>query len=466
MSTGVKYDPSATTAPEPIRASGAELYAGYVNPQWARLLDVLQMNIGYARCSGDELETEDGRVILDFNSGYCVHNVGHNHPDVVAALKSELDRCGPAMLQAHVPDLAGELAARLCRLAGGRLTKAFFASSGSEGVEAAIKFARAHARRAKILCARGGFHGLTCGALSLMSNDFWKKGFGPLLAGVDFVDFGKLEDLESKLATKSFAAFILEPIQGEGGVLVPSREYLAHAQDLCRRHGTLLVLDEVQTGMHRTGPFIAAQHFGIEPDMVILAKALSGGLIPSGAVLMSDAIYSSVYGSLRRALIHTSTFGENSLAMRAGLSTLDILERENLGPRAASAGRYLRQALGERLAKYEMFGEVRGVGLLSGIEFKPPRSIKLRLAFEACAGIHPALFGQMIVMRMFRDHGILNQVCGNDFMVLKVSPPLTVENDRLDRYVDAIEQVMESVHGSGAFWAESLSIARRVIASI
>jgi ornithine--oxo-acid transaminase len=152
--------------------------------------------------------------------------------------------------------------------------------------------------------------------------------------------------------------------------------------------------------------------------------------------------------------------------MRAGLSTLDILERENLGPRAASAGRYLRQALGERLAKYEMFGEVRGVGLLSGIEFKPPRSIKLRLAFEACAGIHPALFGQMIVMRMFRDHGILNQVCGNDFMVLKVSPPLTVENDRLDRYVDAIEQVMESVHGSGAFWAESLSIARRVIASI
>ena len=380
MTTGASYVRSGMTAPAPIDTTGAGLYASYVNPQWVRLLDVLQMNVGYRRCSGGELETEDGRLILDFNSGYCVHNVGHNHPYVIAALKGELDRCGPAMLQAHVPHLAGELAARLCMRAGGRLTKAFFASSGSEGVEAAIKFARAHADRTGILCARGGFHGLTCGALSLMSSDFWKKGFGSLIAGVEFVEFGQLAELERKLATKSFAAFVLEPIQGEGGVLVPSREYLAGAQDLCRRYGTLLVLDEVQTGMHRTGPFIAAQHFGIAPDMVILAKALSGGLIPSGAVLMSDAIYSSVYDSLRRALIHTSTFGENSLAMQAGLATLDVLEREDLGSRAEAAGTYLRKALGERLARFEMFGEVRGMGLLNGIEFKPPRSLKLRLA--------------------------------------------------------------------------------------
>jgi ornithine--oxo-acid transaminase len=147
---------------------------------------------------------------------------------------------------------------------------------------------------------------------------------------------------------------VLEPVQGEGGVLVPSREYLSNVQALCRCYNTLFVLDEVQTGLYRTGPFLAAHHFALEPDMVVLAKALSGGLIPCSAVLMSDAICNSVYSSLKRALIHTSTFGENSLAMRAGLATLDVLEDERLGQRATISGENLRRALVERLAKYEM----------------------------------------------------------------------------------------------------------------
>ena len=163
------------------RGSRASSYATHVNPQWVRLLDVLGMNVDYVRCEGSELVTAEGRRVLDFNAGYCVHNLGHNHPRVVQALKDELDRHGPAMLQGHVPELAGELAARLCARAGGRLQKVFFASSGSEGVEAVIKFARAHTRRPGILYAAGGFHGLTCGALSLMDNPFWTDGFGPLL---------------------------------------------------------------------------------------------------------------------------------------------------------------------------------------------------------------------------------------------------------------------------------------------
>ncbi|HEV3396906.1 MAG TPA: aspartate aminotransferase family protein [Xanthobacteraceae bacterium] len=446
--------------------AGANLYARYVNPQWVRLLDVLQMNVNYVRCSGAELHTADGRVILDFNSGYCVHNVGHNHPRVVQAVKEELDRNGPAMLQNHVADLAGQLAARLCRLAGGRLAKAFFASSGSEGIEAAIKFARAHTGRAGILCAGGGFHGLTCGALSLMSNDFWREGFGALLPGAEFVPYGDIEDVERKLATQSFAAFILEPIQGEGGVVVPPKRYLRAVQDLCRRHKTLLVLDEVQTGLYRTGPFIAAHHFGVEPDMVVLAKALSGGLVPSSAVLMSDAVCDSVYSSLRRALVHTSTFSENGLAMRAGLAALDVLDEERLGARATAAGERLRRTLAERLTKYEMVGDVRGLGLFNAIEFKAPRSLKLRLAFESFAKIHPALFGQILVMRLFRDHRIMTQVCGNNFMALKVSPPLVVDDSQLDRFVSAVEQVVNLMHTSGGFWSEALGIATRVMRSI
>ncbi len=320
-------------------------YAEHVNPQWVRLLDLLGLNVEYTHCVGTELFTTDGDCVLDFLSGYCVHNAGHNHPQIIAALQSELDRNGPAMLQSHVPEIAGELAGRLCRLAGGSLDKVSFSSSGSEGVETAIKFARAHTKRSGLLYAEGAFHGLTCGALSLMGDPFWREGFGPLLPGTRMVPFGDLEALKQQLATQQFAAFIVEPIQSEAGIRVPGPEYLREAQSLCRRHGTLFVLDEVQTGMYRTGPFLAAQHFGLNPDMVILAKALSGGLIPIGAVLMTDEVYRSVFSSLKRAIVHTSTYSENSLAMRAGLATLDVLERERLGERAARLGEELRARL-------------------------------------------------------------------------------------------------------------------------
>src|SRR6202045_2771683 len=441
-------------------------YAQYVNPQWVRLLDALQMNLNYPRCSGAELHTSDGRVIVDFNSGYCVHNIGHNHPRVIAALKDELDKEGPAMLQSHVPILAGQLAERLCRLAGGRLAKVFFGSSGSEGVEAAIKFARAHTGRSGILGASGGFHGLTCGALSLMTNDFWRKGFGLLLPDTEFVPYGNLHDLEIKLATRSFAAFILEPVQSEAGVVLPSDNYLKKVQELCRKYKTLLVLDEVQTGFFRTGSFLAAHQFGVEPDMVVLAKAISGGLVPCSAVLMSDAICKSVYSSIQRSLVHTSTFSENGLAMRAGMTTLDILEDEQLGRRATTAGESLRNALAARLAKYEMFSEVRGVGLLNAVQFKSPKTLKLRLGFETLSKIHPALFGQVLVMHLFRDHGILSQVCGNDFMVLKVSPPLTIEETQLERFVSALEQTVESIHNSSSFWVEPIKVGQRLFRSM
>ena len=441
-------------------------YAQYVNPQWVRLLDALQMNVNYTRCSGAELHTSDGRVIVDFNSGYCVHNIGHNHPRVIAALKDELDKEGPAMLQSHVPILAGQLAERLCRLAGGRLAKVFFGSSGSEGVEAAIKFARAHTGRSGILGASGGFHGLTCGALSLMTNDFWRKGFGLLLPDTEFVPYGNLRDLEIKLATRSFAAFILEPVQSEAGVVLPSDNYLKKVQELCRKYKTLLVLDEVQTGFFRTGSFLAAHQFGVEPDMVVLAKAISGGLVPCRAVLMSDEICKSVYSSIQRSLVHTSTFSENGLAMRAGLTTLDILEDEQLGRRATTAGESLRNALAARLAKYEMFSEVRGVGLLNAVQFKSPKTLKLRLGFETLSKIHPALFGQVLVMHLFRDHGILSQVCGNDFMVLKVSPPLTIEETQLERFVSALEQTVESIHNSSSFWVEPIKVGQRLFRSM
>ncbi len=446
----------------PTLVAADKLYSDYVNPQWTRLLDVLQMNVSFTRCEGVELWRADGKRVLDFLSGYCVHNAGHNHPSIVAALKDELDRRGPVMLQSNVPELAGELASRLCRSAAGRLKKAHFTSSGSEGVETAIKFARAHTRRSGLLFAEGAFHGLTCGALSLMGNEFWREGFGPLLPDARQVPFGDLQRLAAELATKNHAAFIVETIQGEGGIRIPTDGYLQRAQELCRKYGSLFVLDEVQTGMYRTGRFLAAHHFGLDPDMVILAKALSGGLVPVGAVLLTDAVYDSVYSSLKRAIIHTSTYSENNLAMRAGLATLDVLESQGLGERSRTLGQYLVHRLNAALAGYEMVKSVRGVGLFCGVEFQAPRSFALRASFETFMRIHPGMFGQMLVMQLFREKGILTQICGNNFLVLKVAPPLVVVQEQIDEFVTRLREVVESIHSSATFWTAALGLARRV----
>jgi ornithine--oxo-acid transaminase len=451
------------SAPAVFHSTDHAEYHDHVNPQWLRLLNLLQMNVDYERCAGAELFTSDGRRILDFLSGYCVHNTGHNHPAIIAALTHELEKRGPAMLQSHVPELAGELAARILKLAGGSLGKVFFCSSGSEGVETAIKFSRAHTRRTGILYAEGAFHGLTCGALSLMGDPFWREGFGPMLPDTEPVPFGDLASLECKLATRKFAAYIVEPVQAEAGIRLPDAAYLRSARELCRHYGSLFVLDEVQTGMYRTGPFLAAHHYGVDADMVILAKALSGGLIPVGAVLMTDAVYRSVYHSLKRAIVHTSTFSENSLAMRAGLATLDVLQSEDLGERAMQLGSGLRARLQMELSGFEMVKSIRGAGLLSGIEFAPPRQLRLRAAFEAFRRIHPGLFGQILVMRLFRDHDILTQICGNNFMVLKVAPPLVINEGQLEQFVNSIKAVVELVHSPGVFWSEALGMARRVV---
>lgn len=451
------------TLQEVDRSNQLEQYRSHVNPQWVRLLDALEMNVRYVRASGPYLYTEDGRQIMDFLSGYCVHNTGHNHPYIVESLREELSAEGPAMVQSHVPDLAGELAERLCVNAGGSVRKVFFCSSGSEGVEAAIKYARAYTRRTGLVYADGAFHGLTCGALSLMGDPFWSEGFGPMLADTHQIPFGDLAALEAKLATKQMAAVVLEPIQSEAGIRVPDADYLSKVQALCRKYGTLFVLDEVQTGLGRTGTFLAGQHYGVDPDIVILAKALSGGLIPIGAVLMTDAVYRSVYDSLKRSIVHTSTYSENGLAMRAGIATLDVIRDEDLTTRSKQMGEYIRERLRQELAGYEMIAQIRGAGLLNGIEFGAPRSVKLRIAFETFRHIHAGMFGQMVVMRIFREKNILTQMCGNNFMVLKVAPPLTVTEDQVNTFVRSIRQVVDLIHTSTSFWSDAVGLARRVV---
>ena len=217
-------------------ASADSAYRAFVNPEWVRLLSLLGMNVKYRRCLGTELHTEDGRVLLDFLSGYCVHNTGHNHPYIVEALVHELQASGPAMLQSHIAYSAGALAERLTSLTGSHLTKTFFCSSGSEGIEAVIKFARIFTKRNGIVYAKGAFHGLTCGALSLMGDAFWKEGFGPMLPETYEVPFGDIAPLEVTLQQNKIAAVVLEPLQGEAGIVPAPVGYLAAVERLCKKH--------------------------------------------------------------------------------------------------------------------------------------------------------------------------------------------------------------------------------------
>lgn len=441
-------------------------YGEHVNPEWVRLLEILGLNRQFIRSSGAELFTESNEVYLDFLSGYGVYNAGHHHPYINQQLIDELQSQRPTMLQSTVCSLAGELAARLCRKAGGKARRVYFGNSGSEGVESAIKFSRKFTGRAGILYASGGFHGLTYGALSLMSNAWWTEGFGPLLQDTRAVPFGDIEALESALKTEKFAAFITEPIQGESGVRIPPSDYLKEAQRLCEKHGTLLVLDEVQTGVHRTGPFLAAEHFDVQPDMTIMAKALSGGAIPVGALLMRDDICDAVYSSADKAFVHTSTFSENTLAMRAALATLDVMEQDDLAGRSQQMGELLRSELRKRLRGFEMIKEIRGLGLFNGIEFQAPHSLGLKILFSGFSKAHPGLFGQMVIKTLFEQGQVLSQMAGNDYMTIKSLPPLIISEQQVLKYAAAFEQVCYMLtHEKTKFWAQGLSIAGKVLKS-
>lgn len=446
----------------PLMATADSQYAEYVNPEWVNLLSLLGLNRPFVKAQGAELYGEHGEVYLDFLSGYGVYNVGHHHPYITRQLIDELQSQRPSMLQSHVPTLAGLLAERLCKLAGGRVSKVYFGSTGSEAVESAIKFSRSFTKRDWILYAEGGFHGLTCGALSLMSNPWWREGFGNLLRETAAVPFGDIDALRREIETERYAAYIVEPIQGETGVVVPPTEYLREAQRLCDLHGTLLVIDEVQTGVYRTGPFIASHLYGITPDIVLLAKALSGGHVPVSAMLMRSDINHAVYSSVDKAFVHASTFSENSLAMRAGLATLDVIAQENLSAQCIERGKLLRGELRKRLARFDMVAEIRGEGLLNAIEFRSPKNLGLKMLYSAFAKAHPGLFGQMIVRTLFHDQRVLSQMAGNNFRAIKVMPPLVISEAQILTYVDAMENVCESiVNNKAKFWTQGLSIGAK-----
>lgn len=431
-----------------------ELHKAHVNPALARVLQIIDYDVTYTRGEGAHLYDAEGNSYLDFLGGYGVYQLGRSHPVLKKTLHDLIDLDRPNLIQMDTPLLAGLLAERLTECAGRSypgLDAVFFTNSGAEAVEASLKFARAATRRDRFVYLDHAFHGLTLGALSVNGSDHFRAGFGELLPSTS-VPLNDLDALDRELGKRDVAALIVEPIQGKG-VYVPDDDFLPEAQRLCRKHGTVFIVDEIQAGLGRTGRFFAGEHWELEPDIVPISKALSGGYVPVGAVLIRRDLHKKTFSRLERCVVHSNTFGMNELAMGAGLATLEVLESERLIENAAHQGERLITGLREMQGRYEMLHDVRGKGLMIGIEFGPPKTLKLKAAWKTLETMQTGLFTQLIVMGLMRDHRLLTQVSGHRVNIIKFLPPLILTDADADGALAAIDATLEKAHRlRGGLW--------------
>jgi ornithine--oxo-acid transaminase len=443
------------------RGQGFELHARYLNPQLPRMLHTIGFDKVYERAEGAYLWDRDGNRYADFLAGFGVFAAGRNHPVIRQALHDVLDAELADLVQFDTALLPGLLAEQLLAKADG-LDRVYFCNSGTEAVEASLKFARYATGRSRVIYCDHAFHGLTTGSLSVNGSAEFRRGFDPLLPDPS-IALGDLDALERELRQGDVAALIVEPIQGKGVHVAPPG-FLAAAHQLLHDHGALLICDEVQTGIGRTGKFFAYQHDEVDPDIVTVAKALSGGFVPVGATMAKSWIFEKVYSSMDRVLVHDSTFGSNALAMAAGLASLAVIEDEQLVTNAEQTGKLLLDVLQGMVEEYDLLLEVRGRGLMVGLEFGKPRSLKLRTGWNMLQKARRGLFAQMVVVALFQRHRVLTQVSGDFMDVIKLIPPLNISEQEVYLFRDAFTDVMQEAHkGSGLMWDFGRTLVKQAV---
>jgi acetylornithine/succinyldiaminopimelate/putrescine aminotransferase/predicted amino acid dehydrogenase len=416
-------------------------YLTFVNPRLGRALTQLALDKAYVRGEGCYLYDAQGRRYLDFLAQYGAAPFGFNHPYIWNAVQAMRDSMEPNLVQPSLLTAAGELAARLISVAPEGLNRVTFANSGAEAIEAAIKLCRAATGRHKILSAGNGFHGKTLGALSATNKRKYQEPFGAPAPGFDYVPFGSASALRKKLEDRSYAAFLVEPIQGEGGIVEPERGYLRAVQQICRATGTLFVADEIQTGLGRTGAMFACEAEQVSPDVMTLAKALGGGMAPIGAVLAREEHITDDF-----AFLHTSTFAGNAFACRVGIATLELLtgDRCSLIGEVARNGEYLRERLLDLRDRYpELIREVRGRGYMLGLKFGVNRE-NFASSLLGCLGETDA-FTPLIVSHMLNVHGVRVGYTLNDGGVLRIEPPLTAGLAECDKFLAALGETLNAL---------------------
>ena len=429
-----------------------DLHEQHLNNQMVRVLRTIGYDRNYKRAIGQYLYDEDNNEYLDLLSGFGAFAIGRNHPTVISALQETLTLELPNLVQMDVSLLSGLLAEKILETTPDNLSKMFFCNSGTESVEAAIKFSRYVTKREKIVFCEHSFHGLTLGSLSLNGEQIFREGFGPLLPGCHSVPFNDLEALEQALSNRDVAAFFVEPVQGKG-VNVPDDNYLPEVERLCKKYDTLFVADEVQTGLGRTGKFWAIDHWGVQPDMICMAKALSGGFVPIGAVAMTQKIMDTVFDRMDRAVVHGSTFSKNNMAMAAGLATLQVIEDEKLVENSAKVGEDIISTINAMASKYEFLKEARGKGLMIAVEFQSPKSLSLKAAWAMLEAANKGLFCQMVTIPLFKEHHVLTQVAGHGMNVVKMLPPLNLTQKDRDWIVSSFDQAIADTHQvPGSIW--------------
>lgn len=411
-----------------LRASVVSDYSEHLNPGLAKLMQFAGFGVEVS-AEGMYITDQDGRQYLDFLGGYGVFSLGHRHPDVLKAVVDQLHK-QPLSSKTFFNPVQGALARRLAEVAPEGLQYTFFSNSGTEAVEAALKMARAATGRTGFVSTEGGYHGKTLGALSVTGREKYRKPYQPLVPGASFVPYGDLAAAEAAI-NETTAAFIVETVQGEGGVHVAPPGYLAGLRAACDRAGALLIADEVQTGLGRTGKWFGCDHEGVRPDLMTLAKALGGGVMPIGATMGTAAVWNKVFAD--NPLTHTSTFGGNPLACAAGLAVLDIMERDNLVERVATQGDRLQGALKEAFKDQPLVAEVRGQGLLIGVEFAEDE------------------VGELVIAQMMK-RGVIAAYTLNNPRVIRMEPPFLVTDEQIDHAVNCLkESVAETADLISAF---------------
>jgi ornithine--oxo-acid transaminase len=445
------------------RTDGYELYGRYLNPQQPKVLHTIGFDKTYTRAEGAYLYDADGNAYADFLAGFGVFAAGRNHPVIRSALHQTLDAELPDWTQFDCGPLPGLLAERLLARAPG-LDRVFFCNSGTEAVESALKFARYATGRGRILYADHAFHGLTTGSLSVNGSAEFRRGFDPLLPDAP-IPLGDLDALAAELRKGNVAALIIEPIQGKG-VHMPPDGYLTAAAKLLHEYGALLICDEVQSGFGRSGKFFAYQHEDVTPDIVTVAKALSGGFVPVGAMLAKGWIFEKVYSSMDRVMVHSTTFKGGVMAMVAGLAALQVLDDESLVENAARTGAALSAALTQLAGKYDILADVRGRGLMIGLEFGKPSSLRARANWNMLQKARVGLFAQMVVVALFQRHRILTQVSGDHMEVIKLIPPLMIGDTEVKLFTEALAEVLEDAgKGSGLMWDFGRTLIKQAVRS-
>ncbi len=443
-----------------------ELHERHVNRTLVAAQRVIGFDKVYARAEGAYLYDMDNTPYLDFLSGYSVFNIGRNHPVVQKAIRDVLDLDLPNMVQMDCSLLSGLLAEAITKRTPPHLDAVFLCNSGTEAMEGALKFARAATRRKRVLSLESAFHGLSLGSLSLMGCESFTEGFGELMPGFETrIALDDVDALERELRKEDVAAFVVEPVQGKG-VKYPSGDFFSRAQELCRQHGALFVCDEVQTGLGRTGKMFGFEHWNLEPDIITLAKTLSGGYVPCGAIVARRDIYQKTFSRMDRCVVHSTTFGRNNLAMACGLAALQVIDDERLIERASKMGALLMERVNALRSKHSFIKEVRGKGLMIAIEFQEPTEFKLRMGWKLLHKVDKVLFAQMVVSEMLAKHHILTQVAGHAMDVLKILPPLIIGEREVDHFVQALDATLtECRKFPGPMWEIGNNFVRHALRS-